>query len=354
MQSIRTQSVTVAKSDRAKRSGFLAILCVAGLVALGALSGGARGQEHFTVTTQEVDDWKAVFATVQSADQIEARARISGRVAGLAVDEGSMVQPEQTIAVVGDEKLALRLQALDARIKGLQSTVATAKADLDRGRQLAERGVISAARMDQLRTAHEVADNQLRSAQAERSVVEREMEEGAVLAPAAGRVLKVPVKNGSFVRVGESIATIAADEYILRLELPERHAASIKEGDTISVGPRGLGTDQQRVGSGTIEQVYPELRNGRVLADARVEGLGDYFVGERALVWISVGKRQSIVIPRAYIFTRYGIDFTRVVKADGEPLDVVVQLGQSVEADRAADSVEVLSGLRPGDQLVKP
>ncbi len=333
---------------------FLVVLCAAAALAAAFPPGSARTQDRFTVAAREIDDFKAVFATVQSADQIEARARISGMVAGLAVDEGSSVQPGQTIAVVGDEKLALNLQALDARITGLKSTVATAKADLGRGRQLVERGVVTPARLDRLRTDHEVAVNQLRAAEAERSVVERQMEEGAVQAPAQGRVLKVPVKNGSFVRVGESIATIAANKYILRLELPERHAASIKEGDPVSVGRRGLGTDQQPVDRGTIEQVYPELRNGRVVADAQVSGLGDYFVGERVLVRISVGKRRTIVIPRAFTFTRYGIDYARVAEKVGEPVEVVIQLGRPVKTDKGTKDVEVLSGLKPGDELVKP
>ena len=151
------------------------------------------------------------------------------------------------------------------------------------------------ARVDQLRTAYDLAANELKSSQAERQVAEQQIAEGQVLSPAAGRVLKVPVTEGSVMMAGESVATIAANAYLLRLELPERHARLMKKGDPIRVGARGLSPDQKAVSEGRIIQVYPELQGGRVVADAEVATLGDYFVGERALVWISAGKRRTIV-----------------------------------------------------------
>ena len=116
------------------------------------------------------------------------------------------------------------------------------------------------------------------------------------MAPAPGRVLSVPVTKGSVVMPGETIARIAGGGYFLRLSLPERHAAHIKQGDSVLVGGRGIGAcSYQRCSScdgGKLVKVYPEIESGRVLADVEVDGLGDFFVGERTLVWIPVGQRQ--------------------------------------------------------------
>ena len=48
---------------------------------------------------------------------------------------------------------------------------------------------------------------------------------------------------------------------------------------------------------GRITLVYPQIQDGRVIADAAVPGLGSYFVGQRIPVWISAGERMSYVIP---------------------------------------------------------
>jgi multidrug efflux pump subunit AcrA (membrane-fusion protein) len=232
--------------------------------------------------------------------------------------------------------------------------VESAKADLDRAEALRERGVVAQSRLDQMKTAFDVATNDKKAAEAERDVVERQAEEGQVLAPAAGRVLQVPVTEGSVVLQGESVATIAANGYLLRLELPERHARFMSKGDTVKVGARGLSPDRGIIGQGHITQVYPELQSGRVIADADAPGLGNYFVGERTLVWISAGKRTTIIVPRSYVFQRYGLDYARVAQANGPTLDVVVQLGRPVAQGGDIASVEVLSGLKPGDTLVQP
>lgn len=190
-----------------------------------------------------------------------------------------------------------------------------------------------------------MVDSRLAAARAERGVVAAQMEEGSMLAPDSGRVLRVHVTKGAVVLPGEPVATIALDQYVIRLELPERHARHLKEGDRILVGARGLTRAGEKLRPGTIQQVYPELDNGRVIADAVTEGIGDFFIGERTRVYVATGSREAILIPAAYLSRRYGLTFVRV-KGVGE---IVVQTGES-----RGGEVEILSGLAAGDVLVAP
>lgn len=307
----------------------------------------------FKVTQQDVDDLKAVFATVRSKDRIDARVRTPGTVVSLKIDEGAHVEPGQVLAVIADPKIALKIKALDAQIVGLESRVATTKLDYDRAEQLRQRGVTAQARVDQLKTTYDVAANELKSVRAERQVAEEQVSEGQVLAPAAGRVLKVPVTTGTVMMAGESVATIAANVYLLRLELPERHARFMNKGDPVKIGSRGLSVDQAATAEGRIVQVFPELQGGRVIADAEGPNLGDYFVGERALVWISAGKRRTIIIPAIFVFRRFGLDHVRIASREGATIDVVVQLGQPAPTDNGNDGIEVLAGLAAGDTIIR-
>jgi len=132
----------------------------------------------------------------------------------------------------------------------------------------------------------------------------------------------------------------------LRIELPERHARFMREGDTVLVGARGLAVDDTAdLRAGRISKVYPELSNGRVIADAEVDDLGDYFVGERTRVYVATGRRLAIIIPPDFLLQRFGVTYA-IVKGEGE---VMVQSGQ-----KSNDGIEILSGLRPGDVLLKP
>jgi RND family efflux transporter MFP subunit len=341
------------------RESFKAqVLCpaIAGMIVLGMLppASAAPPQAVFEVREQQIDDLKAVFATVHSTDVVNARVRTGGTIASLLIGKDSEVNTGDLIATVADQKLALRIKSLDAQIVGLRSRSETAKAEAERQEQLAARGFAAGAKLDEARAAYQVAVNALKSAEAERSVLTKQIEEGDVLAPAQGRVLSLPVTAGTVVMPGETIAKIAANAYVLRLELPERHARFIQKGDTVLVGNRELAASDAPLGKGTIVLVYPELQDGRVIADAKAEGLGKYFVGERVLVSISAGKRPAIVVPNSYVFRRFGLDYVRLLRANSETEDIVVQPGQPTKADGEGSEIEILAGVKPGDRLVRP
>jgi RND family efflux transporter MFP subunit len=328
----------------------------AAVLALGlALLPVSAAAGDYVVQPIAVDELKAVFGEVQSRDTVPARARISGTVESINVVEGSEVETGDLIATVVDDKLALQRDAAEAQIKALTAQLANARTDLDRAQQLLGKGAVAQSRVDQAQTQVDVYSNQLAAANAQRAVVEQQLNEGHVLAPASGRVLTVPLTHGSVVLAGEVVVRIAGGGYFLRLSLPERHAGEIKEGAKVRVGRRELspsGTgDTGTVEEGVVARVYPEIADGRVLADVEVPGLGDYFVGERTLVWIPVGRRSVLAVPPGAIATRHGIDYVRVAASDG-PIDVaVIPSGPLSLSD---SRVEIVSGLAPGDHVILP
>ena len=308
----------------------------------------------FIVRSFTIPDMKAVFGQVESTRILPARARIGGSIREIRVSEGDQVREGQVVAVVVDDKLALELNAAAAKIDALNSQLENARTELDRAQQLLARGVATQARVDQAKTQFDVAVNEVAAAQAEKAVVEQRAREGEVLAPADGRILRVPVTLGSVVLPGEEVTRIAGGRYYLRLSLPERHAAEIRENAAVRIGRRGLspattgGLAESQ--PGRVAKVYPEIANGRVIADVEVEGIGDYFVNERTLVWIPVAQRSVIAVPPQAVTTRHGIDYVRLAAENGT-LEIAVILGEAIGTDDGP-RIEVLTGLRDGDRIV--
>jgi len=316
---------------------------LAPLLAVRLLFGAATAAAvPLLVQPVEVTDFKAVFASVEPVDRTLARSRIAGTVVELAVDEGSRVEAGETVARVEDPKLASELAAIDAQIRALEAQRALAATELERARELRARQAIPQARLDEAEASFRVVEGNLAAKRAERAVVEQRIAEGEVPAPRAGRVLHVRVTEGTYVLPGEPVAEIAVERYLLRARLPERHARFVRAGDRVRIGPRGLGPGEP-VGEGRIVEVYPELEAGRVVVDIEADGLGDYFVGERARIEIATGVRQVFLIPPEYIATRFGVDFVKLESGR----EVVIQRGVTREG-----RVEVLAGLRAGDRLL--
>lgn len=313
------------------------------LVALGIGLAQPVHADRIQLVPVQITEWKSVFGRIEARDRLPARARLSGTLSELAVNEGDIVSAGQVMGRIVDEKLDFRLSAIDAQKESLVAQLSNAETELKRGEDLLARGVTTVQRLDALRTQVDVIKGQIAAVEAERAVVEQQAAEGAVLAPAAGRVLDVPVAVGAVVMPGEVVATLGGGGIFLRLAVPERHATAMTEGDTIVIeGPGGEQT-------GTLERIYPLIENGRVVADVSVEGLPDTFVDARVLVRLPVGNRAALVVPEGALITRSGLDFVGVDATGGLSLRAVV-IGQRHIID-GAPVIEVLTGLRAGDSV---
>ncbi len=310
---------------------------------LAATSGMAAEIEIKPVSIAET---KAVFGRVETRDQVPARSRIGGTVTRLDVTEGSEVKAGDTIALIVDDKLEPQLRAAEARIRALSAERANAMTELERAQALVARGAGTVQRVDQLRTQADVLQNQIAAGEAEKAVLLQQQAEGAVKAPLSGRVLKVPVTKGGVVLPGEVIAQIGGGGFFLRLALPERHATALKVGDAVTIG-------EGRQKMGKLAKVFPLIENGRVIADIEAADVGNYFVGERVMVAVPVGRREALAVPKAAITRRAGLDLVRIRVADGKEGEVVVVPGGEITMQDGA-YIEVLSGLRAGDKVIVP
>ncbi len=299
---------------------------------------------RLTVQAQTVADLKPVPATLTTRDMAEARARISGVLVSLSVKEGDMVRQGQVIGRVKDDRLALQTGAFDAQVSAAVAEAARANADLSRTRDLFSHGVYAQARLDQVEAQAKAANANLAAARAQRGASAELGAQGAILAPAAGRVLTADVPVGSVVMPGQTLAKVTAGPMVVRVELPEGQARALKVGDVVQLASEDL---RGVAAQGTITQVYPSVTGGQVTADVSARGLPQDLIGQRVRAQIKVGSRSALIVPRRYIVTRFGVDYARLVRADNTVSETPVQ----TTAGPTVDTVEVLSGLRAGDVL---
>lgn len=304
---------------------------------------GAR----LTLRLQPVDDLKPVAASVVTRDMAEARARIGGTLTELLVREGDEVRKGQLIGRVSDQRLTLETTAYDAQAAAAAAEAARAVAELSRVQVLYDKGFYAKARLEQAQAAARAAEGMAAAARAQRAASAEMGSQGAILAPSSGRVLQADVPAGSVVAGGQSVATITSGEPLLRLELPEGQARALKVGDQAPVDAADL---PGLAAYGTVVQIYPSVTGGQVTADLRVEGLRADLIGQRVRVQVKVGEREALVVPKAYVATRFGLDFVRILGPDGAAREVAVQATPAPTPGQ----VEILSGARAGDVLLTP
>ncbi|MGE0408895.1 MAG: efflux RND transporter periplasmic adaptor subunit [Amphiplicatus sp.] len=306
----------------------------------------AASSDVFVVEERLLPDYKPVAAILTNRDAGAARARIAGTLTKLSVRAGDAVNKGDVLAIVSDDRRTLETNAAAADVAAAKARAERASAEFARVKDLFDNGVYAQARLDTAKAEAESAKAGLRASLARRDALKEASDQGAVLAPAEGRVTRAPIPEGAVVMPGEIVAEVATGKRVLRIELPEAEARAISEGTEIMLAVVGHGE------TASVLQVYPAIENGKVIVDIDAKGFDDAFVGVRTPVLVPIGVRPTIVIPSAFVSTRYGVDYVRLLRPDGTTIDAPVQLGARLPAPNGEAEVEILSGLRAGDRLL--
>ena len=310
---------------------FLVLLAAAGCSprpsepAATAVSGPA-----ITIAAAEVDNLKPVPATVTSYKMAEATARLAGTLTTLNVHEGDVVVKGQLIGWVQDSRIAPQTSAYSAAAAAAEAQDVQARAHYNRVKTLFDKGIYAQAALDQAEAAWKAAAANTRAARAQVQASAAYGSQGGIYAPDGGKVVRSDVPKGAVVMMGQSVATITSGEPVVRAELPEAQGRSLAAGQT---------TD------GAIVRVYPAVTSGQVTADISPSGFETLPVGARVTAYIPLGRRRAVLVPKAYVATRYGLDYVRLIQPGG----VVETTVETAPYD--ADRVEILGGLGAGDRI---
>lgn len=337
-----------------QRTGAVLGPLAAALLLAGSLSGCGSSEEaapaaqapagpRLLLQLSDTTGWQDVPAEIATLKEAQVLARIPGILTTLVVREGDMVGQGQVIGRIVDNQLGFQAGAYGAQAAAAQAQVDQAAAELKRVQYLYDKGVYAKARLDQAIAALGTAKAQVRAAQAQQSAVGAVAGQGAVVAPSSGRVLRVPVPAGAPVAPGVVIAVITSGPTILRLQIPESLAGQVHPGSRVVTAAFGGGQSE-----GRVIKVYPSVTAGQVTVDVDLPGIDNSLIGRRMAAKVEIGSRKALLVPRAFVVTRFGIDYVTVLGKDGSAAQVPVQTAPSAEAGQ----VELLSGVAVGDTLI--
>jgi RND family efflux transporter MFP subunit len=315
-----------------------------------AVEAGAQA-EAFVVEEVDAPDFRIVAAVMTNRDVGDARARIGGKLDKLLVRDGDSVRKGQVVAVVVDERIDAEARAVAASVAAGRANDERAAQELERSEKLFAAQAISRSAIDAARSEAKTAQAQLKATQAQAGAAQALRDQGNVTSPADGRVTRAPVPEGAVVMPGEVVVAISTGAQVLRIELPESEGRTLRQGQELRIVD-GVDSAQPRIA--TVRQVYPAVTRGRVTVDVDAPGLQEGLIGARVRIAAPLGMRRAIVIPESMIVTRFGADYVRLKRAGGAVIEAPVQRGSPTPIEQIPDGVEILSGLRSGDEILPP
>jgi RND family efflux transporter MFP subunit len=317
-----------------------------------------------TVATGELTASLAISGSLSARSRVAVVPKMSGTLTKVLVDIGSRVRAGQTVALQDTRELDAQVDAATAAVavakaslEQAEASLANAKLEYDRSKNLFEKGALARQRLDS-------SDTALRTAKAQRDLAEataqqvdasfrraREVRRDAILtAPTSGVVVERNYDSGALVGPGDNKGVVVvADTGELKLQ------AGVSELDAgrLRVGMPALISVQARPGqtwTGRLVALAPEVdaRNRHFQIEVRVQNEKDELLsGMYATASIETGHVAStVLVPREAVTSRDGAWVVyRVVNNVATPVRVTEGLSDGAR-------IQILAGLSAGDVII--
>jgi RND family efflux transporter MFP subunit len=273
-----------------------------------------------------------VSGTVRPIQHAQLSAKVMGTIEELPVSLGQAVR-------AGDLLVKISASEISARVVQAQSQLSSARRDLDRERDLLAKGASTADMVKGLEDRFSAAEAMVREAEAMLSYTR-------VVAPFDGIVARKFANAGDLASPGLPLLELeGVSGFLVEADVPDSLAAELSPGAELSVEApnRALGY------KGTVAEVSSaaDANSHTVLVKIRVPAGPSVRSGEFARVQIPGEPVPTLLVPRSAV-TRFG-QMERVFVAGGDHAAVLRLVKTGAEYD---DTVEILSGLDDGEQIV--
>ena len=297
-----------------------------------------------TIIAQPVD-WAAsltAIGTVEAVHGVVVSADLSGVVKSIEFTSGKSARQGQVL---------VRLDTSTERAQLAQAVAQRdlAKLNIDRGKALLERGVIAQAEFDRMQAESRTADAAVNAVEA---VIARK----TIRAPFSGVLGIRQVDLGQHLSEGDPIVPLQMlDPIYVNFTLPQQDASKLRPGTMVTVSADSIHAGGLHGTVNAVNSVIDEAtRNVQVQASFKNPG-AKLRPGMFVDVAVDLGTHDSVIaLPQTAInYAPYGNSVYVVENKKGPkgPYKGVTQRFVKTGMNRG-DQVAVLSGIKPGEEIV--
>ncbi len=241
------------KGRKGRIVGVLVCLILAGgayFHFFGTGSGNQQEQAEPLIATVEYGDVENTIAatgSVRPTETVEVGAQVSGQLEALHVEDGDNVEEGELLAEIDATQFESRVASSRANLEGLRaqlearrSALELAEANADRQRRLMEEDATSQQEydnaMNQLTSARASLtqlQREIEQSEASLAIDERELEYTDVTAPISGTVTSIAMEEGRTLNASQTAPTILSIADLSRMEV----ATEISEADVGRLRP---------------------------------------------------------------------------------------------------------------------
>lgn len=323
----------------------------------------ATSVETITVGREDISRQIRSFGNIKAEDIVEVTPQVSNRITQIYADLGDTVNQGERLAKIYDVPFSDQYQQALATLEQSRAAFQRDSAQFERQKQLRERDLISATEFDNAQATFQNSKAQLQSSTANLTQSKENLDNTVIRSPVYGVVLNRNVAQGDLATTGQAAYEIAnLTGYETRVYLPLEEWKAVDVGQEVSFR---VSSQSSSSAKGRVSRISPRLDPvtglGEVVITLTETGSSIYQgVLVESIINVETNE-QSVVVPRSALVEN--------VQTLIEPESNTIQLSRTysafvVQDDTIAikrdlelgieqgDKIEIVAGLRAGDQIV--
>ena len=309
-----------------------------------------RVVETIVLGIEESSSRRLFIGELQAVERTDLSFEVPGVISQLSVDLGDNFAEGQVLGRLDDRIFTLELEAVEARLRDAEARLIEAQLDFDRFSSLDGTGAVSRSAVDASKARLDVTIASVDALIAQVSRARELLDDTKLVAPYTGAVAERLAEPSQFVQPGQPIFRITGTEagYEAVIRVPERLLANFTLGLSakLKIKPSNLEAQGEVVEVGrsaNASGLYPVTI---AISEGPEERLKP---GVRVEVALAVGESDQLTVPASALGAgEDGSAFVMTYDETGRVFQQAVSLGEITR-----DGTEILSGLRPGDIIVK-
>jgi RND family efflux transporter MFP subunit len=291
--------------------------------------------------------FESAVGTIRAVHETSIGSKILARVMEANLKADQKVQSGDVLIRLDDTDLQAKLQQAKAAVASAEASFTQSSTDEKRYAQLATTKAVSQQQYDNAITALRTAEANLQHAQAAVREVEAGLDWATIRSPIDGTVIDKKVDVGDMVTPDQLLVTLYDPKRMqLVATVRESLTRQLQVGQDIGVQVEGL----SKQCSGTISEIVPEAQSASRSFQVKVTGPcpAGIYSGMFGRILIPLQEEDMLVIPRQAIQEVGQLELVDVWQ-QGAVSRRTIRTGRVI-----GDDIEVLSGLRDGEQVVLP
>lgn len=335
----------------------LVALALAGTLALAACGGGGKPGESAApapvsaalakAETRELPQRIELSGSVEAGESAMVSSRVMASVVAVPVKEGDLVAKGQLLVEIDPQTAKGQESQARGALAQAKAAYALAERNWQRFQALQKSGSASELEVDMARMQFEQAKGAVEQATGAVEAASSVAKESRVASPFAGRVARKMVDPGDLAAPGRPLVAVESTAgRRLVLAVPESVAveAKLRQGARLPVTVDAL---PGRSLEGRVVEMSPGADPASHSFSAKVEIGAEVPTGVTGRAVVETGRRTAVVVPASAVLPQGGMSLVVVKDEKGKARTRAVTLGA-----RDGDSVEVLSGLKGGEELL--